>query len=124
MPQGHAFGPYSLVRRAGDFYFVSGQVGVDPETKVAGKTIEEQTAQVLVNIASILSQEGLGMEHVIKTTIYVTNVDEFAALNNVYEGHFQPPRPARATLGIKELPRVADVPLKVEIEAVAYKGGK
>ncbi len=120
-----AFGPYSPVTQAGDLYFVAGQIGVDPETKQAGKTIQEQTSQVLTNLASVLATVDLDMQDVIKTTVYLTNVDDFAAMNDVYVGHFNPPRPARSTIGIKELPRVAgDTPILVEIEAIAVKGAK
>lgn len=119
------FGPYTPITQAGDLYFVSGQVGVDPETKQAGKTIKEQTSQVLVNLASVLNSVNLYMQDVVKTTVYLTNMDDYAAMNEIYMDHFKQPCPARAAIAVKELPRVGgSVPLKVEIEAVAMKGGK
>jgi len=120
--QSKTFGPYSPIRKAGDLYFVSGQVGVDPDTNIAGRTIEEQTAQVLVNMASVLETEGLDMDCVIKTTIYLTDMNEFAAMNKVYEGYFNAPRPARGTVAVRDLPHVGgEASIKVEIEAVAAR---
>ena len=119
------FGPYTPIIKAGDLFFVSGQVGVDPDTKKAGKTIEEQTSQALANLEAVLASANLDMQDVVKTTVYLTNMDDYDAMNNVYVGHFKTPRPARAAVGIQELPRVGgDVPLRVEIEAVAMKGAK
>lgn len=119
------FGPYTPIIQAGDLYFVSGQVGVDPETKQAAKTIEEQTSQALTNLASVLDGAGLDMQNVVKTTVYLTNMEDYDAMNKVYVGHFTVPRPARAAIGVKELPRVGgDITLRVEIEAIAMKGAK
>lgn len=118
-----SFGPYSPIRQAGQFYFVSGQVGVDPVTKQTPKTASEQTSQALINLASTLANEGLEMQDVVKTTIYLANMDDFGTVNDVYSGHFQPPRPARATVAVQELPRVGGkTPILVEIEAIAMKG--
>ena len=119
------FGPYTPIIQAGNLYFVAGQVGVDPETKQAGKTIEEQTSQALSNLAAVLASANLDMQDVVKTTVYLTNMDDYDAMNSVYIGHFKSPRPARAAVGVRELPRVGgDVPLRVEIEAVAMEGAK
>lgn len=116
------FGPYSPIRQAGKFFFVSGQVGVDPETKRCGHTVEEQTAQVMTNIESVLSVAGLDMGDIVKTTIYVKKMSDFAKINEVYAGYFSPPRPARATVGVKDLPHVGgEADIMVEIEAIAYK---
>lgn len=116
------FGPYSPITQAGDLYFVSGQVGVDPDTKQAAKSIEEQTSQALANLAAVLATADLDMQDVVKTTVYLTDMDNYAAMNQTYTGHFAPPRPARAAVGVKELPRVGgDTPILVEIEAVAMK---
>lgn len=119
------FGPYSPIYQANDLYFVSGQIGVDPETKQAGKNIQEQTAQVMMNLTSVLATQGLGLDDVAKTTIYLTDMSNFEQVNAIYDGYFTPntPRPARATVGVAGLPRVGgDNSLLVEIEAVAKRG--
>ncbi|HEV2403524.1 MAG TPA: Rid family detoxifying hydrolase [Candidatus Saccharimonadales bacterium] len=114
------FGPYSLVRQAGDLYFLAGHVGVDPATSTAQPNVTAQTEQVLENLRSTLESVGLGMNDVVKTTIFVTDIGNFAQVNEVYVRYFDEPRPARSTVGVAELPRVGgDVPLLVEIEAVA-----
>jgi reactive intermediate/imine deaminase len=116
------FGPYTPVRKAGNFYFISGQVGVDPLTKTASADVAQQTKQVLYNLESLLAEQNLTMNDVIKTAIFVTNIDDFASVNAVYETFFDNPRPARSTVQVAALPKVAgETPLVVEIEAVAYK---
>lgn len=116
------FGPYSPIKKAGNFYFVSGQVGVDPDTNDAGKTTAEQTAQALANMDDLLQSEGLSMGNVVKTTVYLTDMHDFREMNEVYEGHFTGMRPARSTVAVKELPHVGgEANIRVEIEAVAYK---
>ena len=120
MPQ--TFGPYSPIRQAGDLFFVSGQIGVEPGSKRAYEDIAAQTSQVLDNLEAALQTKNLTLDEVIKTTIYVTDMADFAAVNDVYMQRFSDPRPARSTVGVAELPRVANVPLLVEIEAVACRG--
>jgi 2-iminobutanoate/2-iminopropanoate deaminase len=116
------FGPYSPVRQAGNLFVVSGQVGVDPVTRQAGKTVQEQTSQALSNLSDVLAVAGLGMNDVVKTTVFLTNMDDFTAMNEVYLGYFDSPRPARSTVCVKELPRVGGgIPIMVEIEALANK---
>lgn len=115
------YGPYMPVKKAGDFYFVSGQVGVRPDAKTAAEDISQQTNQALGNLKSVLQEAGLSLANVVKTTVFLTNIGDFAAMNEVYEQAFTVPRPARSTVAVKELPRIADKPLLVEIEAVAYK---
>jgi 2-iminobutanoate/2-iminopropanoate deaminase len=116
------FGPYSPIRKAGDFYFVSGQVGVDPETNQSGHTVEKQTAQVMTNLSDVLATQGLGLSHIVKTTIYLKKMSDFAKVNEVYEGFFESPYPTRATVGVSDLPHVGgEANILVEIEAVAYK---
>ena len=125
MSAAQTFGPYSPIRQADDVYFVSGQVGVDPATKQAAESVAEQTKQVLENMRSLLEAKGLSMQDVVKTTIFVTDMGDFAAVNEVYVTYFAEPRPARATVAVAELPRVAgDVPIKVEIEAIATRTAK
>lgn len=114
------FGPYSAIRQAGDLYFVSGQVGVNPDTKTAPADTAAQTRQALTNLKSTLASAGLSLDQVVKTTIFVTDISEFSLVNEVYVEFFSSPRPARSTVGVKELPKVAgDTPIKVEIEAIA-----
>jgi 2-iminobutanoate/2-iminopropanoate deaminase len=116
------YGPYMPVRQAGNLLFVSGQVGVDAATKTAAPNITEQTRQVLLNMTQVLANNGTSLNDVVKTTVFLTNMDDFAAMNAVYEQLFDAPRPARSTVCVRELPRVGgDTALLVEIEAVAYK---
>lgn len=115
------YGPYTPIRQAGDLFFVSGQVGVDPDTKSASKNIAEQTSQALMNMSSLLEANDLDMNDIVKTTIFVTDMSLFGEVNDIYEGYFLKPRPARSTVAVKELPRVADNPIMIEIEAVAKK---
>jgi 2-iminobutanoate/2-iminopropanoate deaminase len=117
-----AFGPYSPVRQAGDTYYISGQVGVDAESKRASSMVEVQVDQSLKNLGTALESVGLTYDDVIKTTLYLTDMDDFIAVNDAYMGYFKEPRPARTTIGIAELPRVAgDIKLVFEIDAVAVR---
>lgn len=114
------FGPYSPIRKSGSFYFVSGQVGVDPATGKASDDIAQQTRQVLRNLSAVLESVGLRLDQVVKTTVFLADMSDFGAMNTVYESLFSAPRPARSTIAVKELPRVGDeAPLLVEIEAIA-----
>jgi 2-iminobutanoate/2-iminopropanoate deaminase len=118
------FGPYTPVRQAGDFLFVSGQVGVNPENKAAPKDIAGQTERALLNLENVLRKAGADLNDVVKTTVFLTDMNNFAAMNEVYEKRFDAPRPARSAVAVRELPRVAgDTELLVEIEAVAHKEG-
>lgn len=113
------FGPYTPIVKAGATYYVSGQVGVDPITKTCSGDITSQTRQALANLKDVLKTEGLDMGNVVKTTVFLTDMGNFAAMNKEYVKHFDEPRPARSTVAVKELPRLANTPLLVEIEAVA-----
>jgi 2-iminobutanoate/2-iminopropanoate deaminase len=116
------FGPYSPIREAGGLYFVSGQIGVDPATKSAREDVQAQTKQALDNLAGVLKTAELTLADVVKTTVFVTDMSDFAAVNEVYLGYFDDPRPARSCVAVRELPRVgAGVPLRVEIEAIALR---
>jgi 2-iminobutanoate/2-iminopropanoate deaminase len=116
------FGPYSPVRRAGQTYYISGQIGADIVTKTVPTDIEGQTHLALQNMRTVLASAGLDMDDIVKTTIFLANMADFAAMNAVYETYFEVPRPARSTVAVKSLPQVAgDTTLLVEIEAVAYK---
>lgn len=111
-----AIGPYSQAIKAGGFVFVSGQIPIDPKTGqfVAGG-IAEQTERVLKNLAAVLEAAGSGLDKVVKTTVFLADMKEFAGMNEVYAKFFSEPPPARATVEAAGLPRDA----LVEIEVVA-----
>ena len=111
-----AIGPYSQAIRANGFVYVSGQIPIDPQTGefVAGG-VREQTEQVLKNLSAVLNAAGSGLENVVKTTVFLADMKEFAAMNEVYAKFFAIEPPARATVAAAGLPRDA----RVEIEAVA-----
>ena len=112
-----AIGPYSQAIRIGDFLYTSGQISLDPKTmEMITGNIELETEKVLKNIGAILSAEGLNFGHVIKTTVYLTNLSEFARMNQVYEKFFSNTKPARACVQVAALPKGA----KVEIDAIAH----
>ena len=111
-------GPYSPALAVGDFVFVSGQIALDHEGKIAAIIVPDQARKALQNMKAQLAEAGLGMEAVVKTTIFLTNMDDFAAVNEVYAEFFVPPYPARSTVEVSRLPK--DV--KVEIEAIAIRG--
>ncbi|MBI4264624.1 MAG: RidA family protein [Acidobacteria bacterium] len=111
-----AIGPYSPAIRAGNLLFVSGQIPIDPVSGalVAGD-VAVQTEQVMRNIAALLRATGAGFEHVVRTTVFLADLEEFAAMNAVYGRFVVDPPPARATVQVARLPR--DV--RVEIDAIA-----
>lgn len=114
-----AIGPYSqAVSVSGDLCFVSGQLPINPATgEFAGSTIAEQTKQSLENIKAILEADGMGMEHVVKTTVLLKSIGDFGAMNEVYGRYFKEDCPARAAFQVAALPKDA----LVEIEAIAVK---
>ena len=115
-PMGPA--PLSAAVLNGPLLFVSGQVGIDPLTgRVAGDEIRTQTQQVLLNIKSLVEAAGLKLSDVVKIGIFLTDPDDFAAMNEVYATFFAPPFPARATVGI----RLNDPRLRVEMDAIAMR---
>lgn len=113
-----AIGPYSQAIEAGDFVFVSGQIGINPENGEVVTGIENQTNQVMTNLKNILEQAGTKFSQVAKFTIYLASMDDFATVNEIYGSYLEKPYPARATVEVGRLPK--DV--LVEIDAVAYKG--
>jgi 2-iminobutanoate/2-iminopropanoate deaminase len=114
-----AVGPYSQAVRAGDFLFISGQVGFDPATgKMVDGGLAAQVEQVLENVRGILEAAGGNLESVVKTTVLLQSIDDFAAMNEIYAGVFKDDPPARAAFEVGRLPLGA----LVEIEAVAYLG--
>lgn len=107
--------PFSQALRAGDFVYVSGQVGVDPETReLVGETIEAQTAQCVRNIEAILREAGLTLDHVIKVNAHLSDLNDVPAYNKVYETLFNPPYPTRTTVqsGLGKY--------LIEIDVIAY----
>jgi 2-iminobutanoate/2-iminopropanoate deaminase len=108
--------PISPAIVAGDFVFTSGQLGIDPKTgqMVAGG-IEEQADQVLKNLSGVLEAAGSSMSHVLKTTVFLADMNDYAAMNEVYRRHFKEDPPARSAIQVAKLPANA----KIEIEAVA-----
>ena len=116
-----AIGPYSQAIRAGGFLFISGQIPLDPATgALVPGGIVEQTDQVLRNLGAILSAAGVSFDRAVKTTVYLADMSEFAAMNEVYGRYFPVPAPARATIQAARLPR--DV--RVEIDLIAVLSSK
>jgi 2-iminobutanoate/2-iminopropanoate deaminase len=111
--------PYSQAIRADGLVFVSGQLALRPDSKeIVGEGIEEQTEQVFANLRAILEAAGSGLDRLVKTTVYLTNLGDFQGMNEVYRRHAGDVPPARATLEVSALPSGA----LVEIEAVALAG--
>jgi 2-iminobutanoate/2-iminopropanoate deaminase len=111
-----AIGPYSQAIRTGGFLYTSGQIALDPESgEFLSGEIEEETEQTLKNILAILQADGLDLENVIKTTVYLSDLNNFARMNKVYEKYFSKNKPARACVQVAALPKGA----KVEIDAIA-----
>jgi 2-iminobutanoate/2-iminopropanoate deaminase len=112
-----AAGPYSHAVRVGELLFCAGQIPADPATgQLVGGDIRAQTERVLQNVNIILQDQGLTLGHVVKTTVFMTNLAEFAAMNEVYGRHFRADPPARSTVQVAALPRGANV----EIEVIAH----
>ena len=113
-----AIGPYSQAIQIGDFVFTSGQIPIDPQTgKFVEGGIAEQTEQVLRNLAEVLRAAGTSLGAVVKTTVFLADMDDFAAMNEVYARYFSNEPPARSTVQAARLPRDA----RVEIDAIAVK---
>ncbi|WP_077329453.1 RidA family protein [Virgibacillus siamensis] len=112
-----AIGPYSQAIQAGDFVYVSGQIPINPETGEVVEGIENQTEQVLRNLKAILHEADVEFAQVVKFTIYLKSMDDFATVNEIYGGYLTDPFPARATVEVSKLPK--DV--LVEMDVVAYK---
>ena len=111
-----AIGPYSQAVVTGGFVFASGQIALHPATgEMVGSTAAEQAEQVLRNLQAVLQAAGSGLDHVVKTTIYLADMGDFGQVNEVYARHFGDHRPARATVAVAALPKGA----LVEIEAIA-----
>jgi len=109
-------GAYSPAIKAGNLLFVSGQIPIDPASgELVTGDIAAQTEQVMRNVGALLRAAGVGFEHVVRTTVFLADMDEFAAMNEVYSRHVAAPPPARATVQVARLPRG----VKIEIDAIA-----
>jgi len=112
-----AIGPYSQAIRAGSFLFLSGQIPLDPKTgELVRGDIRQQTQQVLENIRGVLESQKLGMEDVVKVTIFLKNIGDFSQVNEVYGACFPSSPPARSTVAVAGLPR--DVAIEIEVIAL------
>ena len=112
-----AVGPYNHAVRTGDMLFCAGQIPIDPKTgNLVEGDLKAQTLQVLENVKAILDEEKLTFKNVVKTTVFLTNLADFAAMNEVYSKYFTADHPARSTIQVAALPRNANV----EIEVVAH----
>lgn len=112
-----AIGPYSQAVQIGDLVYTSGQLGLIPETGQLAEGVEEQTAQALRNVSAILEAAGTGLSHVVKTTVFLKDMNDFAQVNEVYGSFFVEPYPARSAVEVARLPKDA----LVEIEVIATK---
>ena len=110
-----AIGPYSQAIRSGDLVFTAGQIGLDPATGELLDGVAEQAERALRNLTAILDAAGTSVERVVKTTVFLADMADFATVNEVYARHFSSPFPARSTVAVAGLPKGA----LVEIEAVA-----
>ncbi len=113
-----AIGPYSQAIQAGRIVFLSGQIPLDPATgQMVDGDVSVQTERVMQNLRAVLAAAGRTMKDVVRTTVYLVDLGQFAAVNEVYGRHFEPPFPARATVQVAALPRGA----QVEIDAIAIE---
>ena len=112
-----ALGPYSQAIRSGDAVYCSGQLGLDPSTGELAEGVGAQAERALKNLAAVLDAAGLSFDDVVKTTIFLANIGDFAAVNEVYGKHMPDPPPARSTIGVGALPKGA----LVEIEMIARR---
>lgn len=112
-----AIGPYSQGILASNLLFSSGQIGINPETGELVEGIKEQTLQVFKNIKCILEEANLSFENVIKTVVYIKNINDFSLVNEIYSNYFSKPYPARTTIEVSNLPKNA----LIEIEVIAIK---
>ncbi len=117
---GKVLGPYSRAAWAGDILYLSGQLGMDPATnKLVEGGVAAETEQLLKGVSAVLSAAGLSMGDVVKANVFLTDMNDFAAMNKVYETFFEAPYPARSTIGVAALPGGAHV--EIEFVATAAK---
>ena len=115
-----AIGTYSQGIRAGDAVWISGQIGLDPATMQMAEGIDAQTHRVFRNLAAVAVAAGLGLEHAVRMTVYLTDLAHFARVNEIMAQYVKEPYPARAAVGVASLPRGCDV----EIDAIMYLGSR
>jgi len=113
----HAIGPYSQGIAAGDLVFCSGQVGLDPTTGELADGVEAQAERALRNLAAVLDAAGCSFGDVVRTTVFLADIADFASVNAVYARHMPDPPPARSTFAVGALPRGA----RIEIDAIAWR---
>ena len=113
-----AIGTYSQAMRAGDTVYLSGQIGLDPATMQLVEGIEAQIDRVFRNLAAVAAAAGLGLEHTVRMTVYLTDLAHFARVNEIMARYLKEPYPARAAVGVASLPRGA----LVEIDAILHAG--
>lgn len=113
-----AVGPYSVAVATGGFVFCSGQIGLDPETNELTQGIVNQTHQIMKNIEAVLREARVSLEHVVKTTIFLTDMNDYPRVNELYGSYFPVHKPARSCVAVKSLPRGA----LIEIEVTAALG--
>jgi 2-iminobutanoate/2-iminopropanoate deaminase len=111
-----AVGPYSQAIKTGNFIFLSGQIGIDPQAKkLVEGGVEAQAKQIFKNIKAVLKKAGLDLQNVVKATVFLKDMADFKKVNEIYAAHFQPPYPARSAVAVKDLPLYVDI----EIEVIA-----
>jgi 2-iminobutanoate/2-iminopropanoate deaminase len=111
-----AIGPYSQAIKTGNFVFLSGQLGIDPTIgELVPGGVSDQTEQIFKNIRAVLAEMNLTLDNAVKTTVFLSDIQDFAAMNEVYARHFNEPYPARSAFAVKTLPKNA----LVEIEVIA-----
>ncbi len=113
-----AIGPYSQAIDTGSMLYASGQIPINPATGLIPEGIKAQTAQAMANVKAILAEAGLTVDNVVKTTVFLADMGDFAVMNEVYAENFTAPYPARSAVAVKDLPKG----VMVEIEVIAVKG--
>lgn len=117
-----AVGPYSQAVRIGPMLFTAGQIPLDPQSgQIVSENVAEQTARVLDNLTAVLKAEGMDFSNIVKTTVFMTNLGDFATMNDIYASYFKDAPPARSTVQVSALPKGAQV--EIECVAVATKAG-
>ncbi|MDA3730948.1 RidA family protein [Niameybacter massiliensis] len=111
-----AIGPYSQAVVVGEMVYTSGQLGLDPETMELKETVQDQAHQACKNLIAVLEEAGSSINNVIKTTVFLADINDFVAVNEVYAQYFTEPFPARSAVQVGNLPKLA----KVEIEVIAH----
>src|SRR4051812_21541014 len=117
-----AVGPYSQAVRIGPMLFTAGQIPLDPQSgQIVSQDVAEQTRRVLDNVTAVLKAEGMDFSNIVKTTVFMTNLGDFATMNEVYASYFKDAPPARSTVQVSALPKGAQV--EIEVVAAASKAG-